>query len=155
MESPLLEIDRDLMTYEGKINHSAKRQKVLTKPAWALGKRGHPGGGGGVQLDCGGSAQQPRLAHSYHPCWTSAVSKGGRPVRQKTWTFFPWLKWWWSTSWWKPWAWVKRKRNVLLEEGTAEKLWESNHPREVLTDLNPAQPDLNSISSRSKESPQH
>ena len=45
MENQLLEINRDLMTYEGKINHSAKTQKMLTKPAWELEKRGHLGGG--------------------------------------------------------------------------------------------------------------
>lgn len=45
MESHLLEISRDLMTYKRKIQYSAKMQKVLTKFAWALEKWCSPGGG--------------------------------------------------------------------------------------------------------------
>lgn len=143
MENKLLEINRDLMTYEGKTNHSAKKQKVLTKPAWVLEERGHPGGGdehsavGALGLP--GVSAGALLGQPLQPLLSVCSVRGWQVCPPEDLDFFSWLKWWWSTSWWKSWAWIRRKGKMLHEEGMAGKLPERNSFREALVDLNPAQ----------------
>lgn len=132
-----LEIHRDLMTYEGKINHSAKTQKVLTKPAGALEKRGHPAGGGEhLVMGCAGA-----LLGQYLPSLLNVCSIRGWQIRpsEDLNFYFPWPKWWWCISWWKLWAWVRKKGKTQLEGGKAENRCESKSSGKVLIGLNLAQ----------------
>lgn len=80
MENQLLEINRDLMIYEGKINHSAKKQKVLTKPSECWRREGFLGEVMSilqwVHWGCQGSVQEPSLTNPYSHCWVSAAVRG-------------------------------------------------------------------------------